>query len=246
MGQAGWEATPERPWRDSSGAYACVRVSSPSLCETETTSALFPRCQFSQDGNEITNYFTEAKRFHVQLRCNPEELWELHGVISGARRWVQSFFNPRNSERKLCSFLPSSTHQKHIQSQAIGVFSTLILNFVLETRIKIKQEIQRDPQRTHTGNFLMNSSWWSWCTSPNFFLGLCHGHSTLVRHPVIKKIRCQIKASDWPFLKVLLTTATEKGRRTFEKVLFPTEKESPYGKQQGTVHLGAPDYTIST
>lgn len=44
---------------------------------------------------------------------------------------------------------------------------------------------------------------------------------------------------------MVLTTAIVKSRKTFEKVFFPTEKGSPHGKQQGTVHLHAPDYTTS-
>lgn len=142
--------------------------------------------------------------------------------------------------------IPSFTHQKHIQSHGIVLFHAYFELCLRNKRIKIKQEMQKDPQRTHTDNFLMNSPWCSCCSLPNSFLGLCHGHSVLVQHPAIKKIRSQIKASDWTFLKLLFTTAMEKGRKTFEKVLLPTENESPHGKQQGTVHLGAPDYTIST
>lgn len=112
---------------------------------------------------------------------------------------------------------PSSTHQKHIQSQAIGFFHAYFELCLRNKRIKIKQEIQKDPQRTHINNFLMNSLWCSCCPLPNFFLGLCHSHSVLAQHPAIRKIKCQIKASDWTLLKVLLTTAIEKGRKTFWK-----------------------------
>lgn len=172
-------------------------------------------------------------------------IWSKEGSSISGKRSSSSQGTQRENYAVLLCKLPSSTHQKHIQSQAIGFFHAYFELCPRNMRIKIKQEIQKDPQRTHTNNFLMNSSWCSCCLLLNFFLGSCHGHSVLVQHPAIRKIRCQIKASDWTFLKVLLTTAIEKGRKTFEKVLFPTEKESPHGKQQGTVHLGAPDYTIS-
>lgn len=60
---------------------------SPILYEKETTSDLFPRCQFSQNVSE-NHEFTEADRFHVQLQCHSEELWALRIVILGARRGV--------------------------------------------------------------------------------------------------------------------------------------------------------------
>lgn len=69
-------------------------------------------------------------------------------------------------------------------------------------RIKIKQEIQKDPQRTNTGNFLMDSSRCCCCPLPNFFLGLCHGHLVQENQMV---------------LNVLLTPALKKVKRLLKR-----------------------------
>ena len=175
---------------------------------------------------KITNYFTEAKRFHVQLQCHPEERWELRVVAVGPRRGVHFLAStPRPNELRektmqLCctNHLPAPI--KSTSNPMQQCFSMLIMNLLRNKRIKIQQEIQKDPQRPHINNFLMNSSQCSYCPLPNFFLGLCHGHSALVQHPAIRKIRCQIKASNWMFLKVLLKTAIEKRQKDFWKGAF--------------------------
>lgn len=51
---------------------------------------------------KISNYFTEEQRFHVQLQCHPQELWEWSALEVG--KGVQCLLRtPQNSERYLSS-----------------------------------------------------------------------------------------------------------------------------------------------
>lgn len=170
-------------------------------------------------------------KFNVTTQGSGNYMWHYWGEEGSSISGKHSL-HPKEFWEKTAVFLykPSSTHQKHIQFQARGFwvfFHSYFELFLRNKRIKMKQEIQNDPQRMNTGNFLMDSSWCCCCPLPNFLLGLCHGHLVQENQKV---------------LNVLLTPALEKGKEAFEKVFFLTEQ----GSQQITVPVDAPDDTVPT
>lgn len=89
-------------------------------------------------------------------------MWQYWGEERSSISGKQSL-HPKEFREKTAVFLykPSSTHQKLIQTQVRGFgsfFYSYFELFLRNKRIKIKQETQKDSQRTNTGNFLMDSS----------------------------------------------------------------------------------------
>lgn len=103
-------------------------------------------------------------KFNITLQGSGNYMWQYWGEV-GSLVYGKHSLHPKEFREKTAVFLykPSSTHRRHIQSQTQEVLGFFFLCsyfevFLRNQRIKIKQEIQKDPQRTNKGNFLMDSS----------------------------------------------------------------------------------------